>query len=554
MMSSQKDWGQTPHIPLPAERVDIMDIEPEACGVQERSTQQHGVPNHSNSLGASWNLNIDAEIQRHQGNNGCDGQLAQPKHQGVLHRSLQRGELETDPSSTIQHNSNGWISHGLDDRIDCLDPSRASGWPGQCHEHTTIHQQALGRRYQKPFVEHGLDTNRGQADPPLSALSLPSQPVKEDPSFEDVVRLPKQDPTTESTTTAFMPFETVPGAIEKTSQDTTYIADSVHDFGSGWPAMGAFREIDSAPPIGQMNTRMQNTVTLKTVERSWWDAESFPILGSNGWTDDMNCGSADLLVTRKDVSIDSLEKIERWPSPYDNQHSPISSLDSSGFTSDATSFAQTELEIPIMDDRRVPLKVAGPNSSQSSTTSMLTHIPVGYVQADKTAQKGAKGAGCRERPRKKLVPQRSSSRDEFLVRSKCSGMSYKEIKEKGNFEEAESTLRGRFRTLTKRKELRVRRPEWKSKDVSSTQIAPQRRASANHIGEYSCNCFALLLEYTPSYPSQHKQDTVPRCREQPQTWILGVRKFHGSLLVNISGRTAVHIILGMRPARRSGPI
>ncbi|PGG99440.1 hypothetical protein AJ79_08514 [Helicocarpus griseus UAMH5409] len=44
-------------------------------------------------------------------------------------------------------------------------------------------------------------------------------------------------------------------------------------------------------------------------------------------------------------------------------------------------------------------------------------------------------------------------------------MSYKEIKEQGNFSEAESTLRGRFRTLTKRKEQRVRKPGWQEKDV-----------------------------------------------------------------------------------------
>jgi hypothetical protein len=45
-------------------------------------------------------------------------------------------------------------------------------------------------------------------------------------------------------------------------------------------------------------------------------------------------------------------------------------------------------------------------------------------------------------------------------------LSYKDIKRLGGFEEAESTLRGRFRTLTKSKEQRVRKPQWKDKDVS----------------------------------------------------------------------------------------
>jgi hypothetical protein len=57
--------------------------------------------------------------------------------------------------------------------------------------------------------------------------------------------------------------------------------------------------------------------------------------------------------------------------------------------------------------------------------------------------------------------------DDFLVRSRLAGMSYKEIRRQGNFPEAESTLRGRFRTLTKHKAARVRRPEWTDNDVST---------------------------------------------------------------------------------------
>lgn len=60
-----------------------------------------------------------------------------------------------------------------------------------------------------------------------------------------------------------------------------------------------------------------------------------------------------------------------------------------------------------------------------------------------------------------------AAQDDFLVRSKLAGMTYREIRKKGNFTEAESTLRGRFRTLTKDKEARVRRPEWTDDDVGS---------------------------------------------------------------------------------------
>jgi hypothetical protein len=58
-----------------------------------------------------------------------------------------------------------------------------------------------------------------------------------------------------------------------------------------------------------------------------------------------------------------------------------------------------------------------------------------------------------------------SAKDEFLVKHKQLGLTYKEIRRMGGFTEAESTLRGRYRTLTKSREARVRKPEWSEKDV-----------------------------------------------------------------------------------------
>ncbi|ETI25911.1 hypothetical protein G647_02688 [Cladophialophora carrionii CBS 160.54] len=61
--------------------------------------------------------------------------------------------------------------------------------------------------------------------------------------------------------------------------------------------------------------------------------------------------------------------------------------------------------------------------------------------------------------------QRDTSKDALLVRLRQDGKSYKQIKETGGFEEAESTLRGRYRTLIKPKEARVRKPEWRERDI-----------------------------------------------------------------------------------------
>ncbi|KAJ5765659.1 hypothetical protein N7520_005218 [Penicillium odoratum] len=60
----------------------------------------------------------------------------------------------------------------------------------------------------------------------------------------------------------------------------------------------------------------------------------------------------------------------------------------------------------------------------------------------------------------------TDTRNAFLIDCKRRGLSYKEIKRMGGFKEAESTLRGRFRTLTKSKEQRVRKPKWLERDVT----------------------------------------------------------------------------------------
>lgn len=63
-------------------------------------------------------------------------------------------------------------------------------------------------------------------------------------------------------------------------------------------------------------------------------------------------------------------------------------------------------------------------------------------------------------------------RDIYLLEMRRKGHSYKTIKRRGNFREAESTLRGRVRVLTKEKWERVRRPEWTGEDVSYQNPLP----------------------------------------------------------------------------------
>lgn len=59
-----------------------------------------------------------------------------------------------------------------------------------------------------------------------------------------------------------------------------------------------------------------------------------------------------------------------------------------------------------------------------------------------------------------------SASDKKLVAWRRQGISYKEILELGHFKEKESTLRGRYRTLTRPAADRPRNPQWAKGDVS----------------------------------------------------------------------------------------
>lgn len=85
-------------------------------------------------------------------------------------------------------------------------------------------------------------------------------------------------------------------------------------------------------------------------------------------------------------------------------------------------------------------------------------------------------------PRGRLGKVGKDPRDAWLVEMKQKGMSYKAIKDNGNFAEAESTLRGRFRNLTKDKNTRVRKPTWQDHDVSYLlfHIAARCQYNADH--------------------------------------------------------------------------
>ncbi|KAB5569926.1 hypothetical protein GE09DRAFT_691355 [Coniochaeta sp. 2T2.1] len=89
-----------------------------------------------------------------------------------------------------------------------------------------------------------------------------------------------------------------------------------------------------------------------------------------------------------------------------------------------------------------------------------------------------------------------SEKDRLLIHLKEQGMGYKDIQKKGGFTEAVSTLRGRYRTLTKPKEARVRKPAWSGRDVRSR--FPCREPLLSHLHHSSLIPLLPTIHHPPT--------------------------------------------------------
>lgn len=112
--------------------------------------------------------------------------------------------------------------------------------------------------------------------------------------------------------------------------------------------------------------------------------------------------------------------------------------------------------LPSQEIELVPQKLSAPKRIEPKPVDSSVRQPC-TTESPQAAQSAATIQAMHHR----------DAKDDFLVRSKLAGMSYKDIRRQGKFTEAESTLRGRFRTLTKHKTARVRKPEWDDNDVCS---------------------------------------------------------------------------------------
>ncbi|KAL4872252.1 hypothetical protein BDV12DRAFT_162582 [Aspergillus spectabilis] len=113
---------------------------------------------------------------------------------------------------------------------------------------------------------------------------------------------------------------------------------------------------------------------------------------------------------------------------------------------------------------------------------------------------------CQPNQTDRMGPWTNDARNAFLIEYKRRGLSYKDIKRLGGFKEAESTLRGRFRTLTKSKEQRVRKPHWYENDVSPWQKSQWVSGFAD------CAQVRLLCEAVNIYSEAGDSPCASACR------------------------------------------
>ena len=114
---------------------------------------------------------------------------------------------------------------------------------------------------------------------------------------------------------------------------------------------------------------------------------------------------------------------------------------------------------PPQDDHTIPTPTAPPQD-QLTTPIFPQPTPTSIPQSQTQTPSPSSSEAI------KPNIHYTDSRNALLIDWKRRGLSYKDIKRIGGFKEAESTLRGRFRTLTKTKEQRVRKPKWTERDVS----------------------------------------------------------------------------------------
>ena len=125
---------------------------------------------------------------------------------------------------------------------------------------------------------------------------------------------------------------------------------------------------------------------------------------------------------------------------------------------------------PVQDNRRLLMPTQQPEPAIYSDDSLdydIREVDQTSEGEEETGSDASETQSETSRGSVVEVVDAARERDNFLLEKRREGMPYREIRRLGGFREAESTLRGRVRVLTKDKSERVRQPKWTVGDVST---------------------------------------------------------------------------------------
>ena len=114
-------------------------------------------------------------------------------------------------------------------------------------------------------------------------------------------------------------------------------------------------------------------------------------------------------------------------------------------------------------DPRQPVRPLQQNSMNSRNTALTA---TARELVFDPAEQAANARTRRDPSRSAEEPQLREKENEILRKGKAQGLTYKQIRAMMGTNIAESTLRGRWRAISKNKEHRVRKPKWTHRDVS----------------------------------------------------------------------------------------
>ncbi|KAL5361727.1 hypothetical protein BJX96DRAFT_176500 [Aspergillus floccosus] len=156
--------------------------------------------------------------------------------------------------------------------------------------------------------------------------------------------------------------------------------------------------------------------------------------------------------------------LAQFPAGNDTLHGlPDASIENPRFITPAASMDLYRPEYPAVDKGPV-IEKQGVNPFCVSTDA-FPYCESPYRLSQYIVPSAPMDRDLFQAERSGKAPWHRDTKNAFLIECKRRGLSYKDIKRIGGFKEAESTLRGRFRTLTKSKEQRVRKPQWHEKDI-----------------------------------------------------------------------------------------